>query len=104
MVTARITTKGQITIPKAVRDQLDVKPGDALEFLVDEQTQRAEVRPVRRRSIAEFRGAFRVASPPEEPFDWSVQRERAWEAQTERLVPEHGTHSAAMRKAAERGT
>jgi antitoxin PrlF len=87
MVAARITAKGQITIPKVVRDQLDVKPGDALEFVVDAQAQRAELRPLRRRSIAEFRGAFKVNRPPDEPFDWSAQRSRAWESQAARLAP-----------------
>jgi antitoxin PrlF len=29
---ATMTTKGQITIPQAVRDGLDLKPGDRVEF------------------------------------------------------------------------
>jgi AbrB family looped-hinge helix DNA binding protein len=29
---SRITSQGQITVPKAVRDQLGAKPGDELEF------------------------------------------------------------------------
>jgi antitoxin PrlF len=29
---ARITSQGQITVPKAVRDQLGAKPGDEVEF------------------------------------------------------------------------
>ena len=33
MTTARVTSKGQITIPKHVRDRLGLRPGDALEFL-----------------------------------------------------------------------
>ena len=31
-----ITSKGQVTIPKKVRDHLGVKPGDRLEFHIDE--------------------------------------------------------------------
>ncbi len=27
-----VTTKGQVTIPKAVRDRLGIKPGNAVEF------------------------------------------------------------------------
>ncbi len=30
--TAAITTKGQITLPKAIRDKLGVKPGDRVTF------------------------------------------------------------------------
>jgi len=28
----RVTTKGQVTIPKAVRDQLGIEPGDVVSF------------------------------------------------------------------------
>jgi AbrB family looped-hinge helix DNA binding protein len=30
-----ITSKGQITIPKAIRDHLKVKPGDRIKFFID---------------------------------------------------------------------
>ena len=33
---ATITSKGQVTVPKMVRDRLHLRPGDRLEFLVDE--------------------------------------------------------------------
>jgi len=32
-VATRLTSKGQVTIPKAIRDQLGVKPGDEVEFI-----------------------------------------------------------------------
>jgi len=34
---AKITTKGQITLPKKIRDHLHVRPGDQLDFCVDEK-------------------------------------------------------------------
>lgn len=33
---AKVTTKGQITLPKAVRDQLSIQTGDRIEFSVDQ--------------------------------------------------------------------
>lgn len=36
MPTAKVTTKGQITIPKAVRVALGVEAGDRVEFVVRE--------------------------------------------------------------------
>ena len=35
MARAKITTKGQITIPKSVPDRLGLRPGDEVEFLED---------------------------------------------------------------------
>jgi len=34
MSTATLTSKGQTTIPKDVRDRLRLKPGDRIEFIV----------------------------------------------------------------------
>jgi AbrB family looped-hinge helix DNA binding protein len=33
VATARVTTKGQVTIPKDVRDRLGIRPGDEIEFV-----------------------------------------------------------------------
>ena len=32
---ATVTSKGQITLPKAIRNQLNLKAGDRVEFLID---------------------------------------------------------------------
>jgi AbrB family looped-hinge helix DNA binding protein len=36
MPTATLTSKGQMVIPKAVRDQLGLQPGDNLDFITQE--------------------------------------------------------------------
>ena len=55
MITAKVTSKGQITVPKSVRDYLGLGPGDELEFIEDGGLYR-----VRRRStgnaFARYRG------------------------------------------------
>jgi len=45
MALATLTNKGQITIPKAVRDALGLQTGDKLEFVITESGQ-ALFRPV----------------------------------------------------------
>ena len=35
MATGTVTSKGQTTIPKEVRDHLHLNPGDKLDFLID---------------------------------------------------------------------
>lgn len=39
MASSTVTSKGQITIPKAIRDRLGLKEGSVLEFVVDEVGQ-----------------------------------------------------------------
>ena len=52
---ARITTKGQITIPVAIRRALGVRPGDGLLFETDAKGVR--VRPLKIRSpFAKYQG------------------------------------------------
>jgi antitoxin PrlF len=52
---ARITSKGQITVPREIRRVLGVRPGDILLFEGDEKGVR--VRPVRTKSpFAKFKG------------------------------------------------
>ncbi len=45
---ATITTKGQVTIPKAIRDRMGLKPGDKIEFVEERGTVR-----VRKRAAAQ---------------------------------------------------
>lgn len=39
MPTATITSKGQLTLPKAIRDRLHVNPGDTVEFVIEDSGQ-----------------------------------------------------------------
>lgn len=52
---AKITSKGQITVPREVRHALGVKPGDKLVF--EQNGKDVSVRPVRNKSVfAKYRG------------------------------------------------
>lgn len=39
VIQAKVTTKGQITLPKAVREQLSIRTGDRIEFSVNEANE-----------------------------------------------------------------
>ena len=57
MVTATLTSKGQITIPKPVRDSLRLHSGDRIEFVVHGQTE-VVLKPVTK-SVDEVFGRMR---------------------------------------------
>ncbi|NOY69385.1 MAG: AbrB/MazE/SpoVT family DNA-binding domain-containing protein [Deltaproteobacteria bacterium] len=58
MALATLTTKGQVTIPKAVRDSLSLHPGDKVEFAVTQEGE-AVLRPVTRK-VEEVFGSLRT--------------------------------------------
>lgn len=78
MVKARVTSKGQITVPKVVRDRLGIQPGDDLLF--DIRANRVEVIPRRRQGVTELAGLFPVKRA------LKGERIRSWAAETRRLV------------------
>ncbi len=53
-LTATITSKGQITIPKSVRDALGLAEGQQVIFMLEDG--RAYLHPVARKSLLELRG------------------------------------------------
>ena len=55
---ARITSKGQVTIPKAVREALGIKEGDSLFFEVEGEEVRVHASR-RRVSFADYAGVWR---------------------------------------------
>jgi len=62
MVTATLTSKGQLTIPKAVRDSLHLRTGDRVAFIVHGDTE-AVLKPVTK-SVDEVFGRLHSASQP----------------------------------------
>ena len=57
---AKVTSKGQLTIPKEIRRVLGVREGDSLLFEVDEDDEQVRVRVERKRvSFADYEGAWR---------------------------------------------
>lgn len=60
MVESRITSKGQTTLPKPVREALGVKPGDRVRYLIIGD----EVRIIPVRPLARLSGVLEHDGPP----------------------------------------
>ncbi|QCP47823.1 AbrB/MazE/SpoVT family DNA-binding domain-containing protein [Trinickia violacea] len=58
MVSATVTSKGQVTIPADVRTQLGLSAGDRIEFVLNEATGRYEVIPATG-SVTALKGVIR---------------------------------------------
>lgn len=71
MGTAKVTAKGQVTIPKEVRTALSIREGDALVFTVHED--RAVLRPVKKKRVNELYGALPATRPY--PGTQAIRRE-----------------------------
>lgn len=73
---ARVTSQGQITVPKAVRDALGLRPGDEIEFVPRGADLLVEVRP--KRSVLDFAGVASHAGaaipPTAEEIDELIER------------------------------
>jgi AbrB family looped-hinge helix DNA binding protein len=76
-VAARITSKGQITIPKAVRDALNLGDGDRVVFRVIEG-ERAIL--ARTPDLLELAGSVPVPAGVR-GLEWGEIRRRAWAGQ-----------------------
>jgi len=56
MKVAKITAKGQVTIPKEIREVLGVDAGDSVQFVVE--ANQTLLRPIKKRSLTSLYGAF----------------------------------------------
>lgn len=73
MATSTMTSKGQVTIPKEVRDRLGLTEGDRLEFVFDEQG-RLILRPEAEDPLGRLPGLLRHLAP-ERPVTIEEMRE-----------------------------
>ena len=73
---ARLTGRGQITVPKAIRDALGARPGDDIEFVSRDGELLVELRP--KRSVLDFAGiaadAAAAIPPTAKAIDELIER------------------------------
>ncbi|QPV62896.1 AbrB/MazE/SpoVT family DNA-binding domain-containing protein [Halosimplex litoreum] len=79
---ATITSKGQVTIPKEIRERLDLDEGTKVEFVLDDDG-RVTIRP-KESAMERLRGVRRTLSKHDVDLD-EMRRdsERAWSSHTE---------------------
>jgi len=58
---AKVTFKGQVTIPKEVRNSLDIKEGDSVIFVI--QKDHAVLKPLKKKSLKDFYGILPATQP-----------------------------------------
>ena len=58
---AKITFKGQVTIPKEIRNALAIKEGDSVIFIVE--GDHAVLKPIKKKSLLNFYGALSATRP-----------------------------------------
>lgn len=85
MSKARMTSKGQLTVPADIRRALGLERGDTVAFEL--QDEGALLRPAS--SPASLRGALRGRR-----LDWESARRKAWRARVERLARSSATQTS----------
>ena len=74
---ATITSKGQVTVPKAIRDRLHLKPGDRVDFVLGDDGE-LRVAPVKS-SVTALKGMLAKPATPVtlEQMDEAIARASA---------------------------
>ena len=61
MVRARLSSKGQLTIPQEIRERYELNEGDEVEFIAEEKG--SYMIPLKRRNLMDLYGSVKVANP-----------------------------------------
>lgn len=61
MVRARITSKGQVTLPVEIRRRYQLEAGDEIAFQVEDGG--VKIHPLKKRRLTDFRGMFPATKP-----------------------------------------
>ncbi|WP_084783371.1 AbrB/MazE/SpoVT family DNA-binding domain-containing protein [Bacillus dakarensis] len=61
LLSGKMTSKGQITIPKELREKLEVGEGDQLRFFIEDNLIKVE--PVKKKKLSDVVGRFQVDEP-----------------------------------------
>jgi len=76
LLSGRLTSKGQLTIPVELRTILNIKEGDRLAFVLDESERIIEVQPKTKKSIRGVMGALKPTFPIDADVDEVIKLSR----------------------------
>ncbi len=76
-VEVRLGAKNQVVIPKAIREKLQVKEGDVLQFIVQGETVILRARPAS--FTAALRGLHKEIWEGVDVAQWLVEEREAWD-------------------------
>jgi len=82
MPTSRLTSKGQTTIPKEIREKLNLHPGDRIRYTIDAE-DRIIVEPIKK-DLASLAGIFH--DPNRKPVSIEEMNEAIGQAIVERYL------------------
>lgn len=60
MALAKVSSRGQVTLPSSVRKQLEIEKGDELLIDVDQEKGTGSFRVIKKKRLSEFYGAFKA--------------------------------------------
>jgi antitoxin PrlF len=60
LMSGKMTSKGQLTIPIELRSYLKIEEGDRLEFIVDEDGKVIGVKPIKKKKLSDVAGKLKV--------------------------------------------
>ncbi|MDC3418021.1 AbrB/MazE/SpoVT family DNA-binding domain-containing protein [Aquibacillus salsiterrae] len=86
LVSGKMTSKGQITIPKELREKLGLSEGDQFKFLIENDEVRIE--PIKKKLLSQAIG--RITS--EESIDFEKMREIARQEASKHILSEGFEH------------
>jgi AbrB family looped-hinge helix DNA binding protein len=84
LLSGKLTSKGQLTIPAAIRSQLNLEEGDRLEFELGPDGTIAGIHPRKKTSIRQVYGIFKTDKTDSK--DFPLIREEARERRIEEYV------------------
>lgn len=73
LLSGKLTSKGQLTIPIELRNLLNIKEGDRLAFVLDENEKIIEVQPKFKKSIRSVMGALKPNAPQNIDVDEAIE-------------------------------